>query len=68
MLSLENFVSGHGVGSALLDRVESAARARRCQRITLVTTNDNVDALRFYQLQGYHIASIDSGAVDRAND
>jgi ribosomal protein S18 acetylase RimI-like enzyme len=32
----------------------------------LVTTNDNVDAIRFYQRRGYRIASIDRGAVDRA--
>src|SRR5918994_807955 len=66
VLSLDSLVSGQGIGGALLDRVEGAARAAGCPRITLVTTNDNVDALRFYQRRGYRIASIDPGAVDRA--
>ena len=66
VLSLDSLVSGHGIGSALLDRVEGAARAAGCPRITLVTTNDNLDAIRFYQRRGYRIASIDPGAVDRA--
>jgi ribosomal protein S18 acetylase RimI-like enzyme len=66
VLSLDSLVSGQGIGSALLDRVESAARAAGCLRITLVTTNDNVDALRFYQRSGYRIACVDPGAVDRA--
>src|SRR5688500_15046213 len=66
VLSLDSLVSGRGVGSALLDRVESAARAAGSPHITLVTTNDNVDALRFYQRRGYRIASIDPGALDRA--
>lgn len=66
MLSLDSLVPGHGIGSALLSHVESAARAAGCLRIELVTTNDNVDALRFYQRRGYRIAAIDPGAIDRA--
>jgi DNA-3-methyladenine glycosylase I len=66
VLSLDSLVSGHGIGSALLDRVEGAARGLGCLRITLATTNDNVDAMRFYQRRGYRIAAIDPGAVDRA--
>jgi GNAT superfamily N-acetyltransferase len=66
VLSLDSLVSGQGIGGALLDRVEGAARADGSLRIELVTTNDNVDVLRFYQRRGYRIASIDPGAVDRA--
>src|SRR5688500_1595929 len=66
VLSLDSLVSGQGAGSALLDRVEGAARAAGCLRIELVTTNDNVDPLQFYQRRGCRIASIDPGAVDRA--
>ncbi len=66
VLSLDSLVSGQGVGSALLDRVEGAARGAGSLRIELVTTNDNVDALRFYQRRGYRITCVDPGAVDRA--
>jgi len=66
VLSLDSLVPGRGIGSALLDRVEGTARAVCCPRVTLVTTNDNLDAIRFYQRRGYRIASIDPGAVDRA--
>ena len=66
VLSLNSLVPRRGTGSALLDRIEDAARAAGCRRITLVTTNDNVDAIRFYQRCGYLIAFVDPGAVDRA--
>ena len=33
-----------------------------------MTTNDNLDALRLYQRRGFHLARLDSGAVDRARD
>ena len=66
VLSLDSLVPGRGIGSALLYRVEDAARSLGCRRVTLVTTNDNVDVIRFYQRRGYRIASIDPGAIDRA--
>jgi Acetyltransferase (GNAT) family len=66
VLSLDSLVPGHGIGGALLDRVEGAARASGSPRITLATTNDNLDAISFYQRRGYRIAAIDPGAVDRA--
>ncbi len=36
------------------------------RRIWLVTTNDNLRALRFYQRRGMRITAVDRGAVDRA--
>jgi ribosomal protein S18 acetylase RimI-like enzyme len=68
VLSLDSLVSGNAIVSALLDRVEDAARSTGCPRITLVTPNDNLDAIRFYQRRGYRIASIDPGDLDRAKD
>jgi GNAT superfamily N-acetyltransferase len=66
VLSLDSLLPGQGIGSALLDRVENAACTVGSLHIELVTTNDNVDAMRFYQRRGYRIAFVDRGAVDRA--
>jgi len=58
--------SGNGVGTALLAAVVAEARAAGSSRIWLVTTNDNLNALRFYQRRGLRIVGVDPGAVDRA--
>ena len=55
-----------GVGTALLDRVKEVARAAGCRMLWVLTTNDNVDALRFYQRRGFRIRAIRPGAVDAA--
>ena len=47
VLSLDSLIPAHGISGALLDRVE-APLAPLAPRVTLVTTNDNVDAIRFY--------------------
>lgn len=55
-----------GVGSALLTAVRDAARSAGCTRLRVVTTNDNVDALRFYQRRGFRLVHLRPGAVDRS--
>jgi len=52
-----------GVGTRLLDAVEERTGA---QRLWLVTTNDNLDALRFYQRRGFRISEVRPGASDEA--
>ena len=53
-----------GVGTALVDAVVGAARQAGCRRLWVVTTNDNVDALRFYQRRGFRLEQLRPGAVE----
>jgi ribosomal protein S18 acetylase RimI-like enzyme len=55
-----------GVGTALLSAAVDVARELALDRVWLVTTNDNLDALRFYQRRGMRIAAVAPGAVDAA--
>jgi GNAT superfamily N-acetyltransferase len=55
---------GQDIGGDLLRRVAAEARATGCRRLWLVTTNDNLDALRFYQRRGLRLTAIYPGAVD----
>ena len=66
VVSLAASAPGTGAGSALLAAAEEAATAAGADRIWLVTTNDNLGALRFYQRRGLRIVAVDTGAVDRA--
>jgi len=55
-----------GVGSALLAAVTEAARAGGCRRLWLITTNDNHNAIRFYQASGMRLVAVHEGAVEVA--
>jgi GNAT superfamily N-acetyltransferase len=55
-----------GIGTRLIDASVTAARRYGCHEIRLTTTNDNVDALRFYQRRGFRLAELRPGAVDRS--
>jgi GNAT superfamily N-acetyltransferase len=66
ILTLHAEPRGQGTGSALLEAVERIAREAGCTRLWLITTNDNLDALRFYQRRGFRLAHVHVGAVDDA--
>jgi GNAT superfamily N-acetyltransferase len=55
-----------GIGTMLIDAATGAAQHFRCREVRLTTTNDNVDALRFYQRRGFRLAELRPGAVDRS--
>jgi ribosomal protein S18 acetylase RimI-like enzyme len=55
-----------GVGSALVDAVVDAARSNGCTQLRLITTNDNINALRFYQKRGFRLVSVHRDAVTQA--
>ncbi len=66
VVSLDALPRRGGVGSALLAAVTVVAREAGIRRVWLMTTNDNLDALRFYQRRGMRIAAVAPGAVDAA--
>jgi ribosomal protein S18 acetylase RimI-like enzyme len=56
----------HGAGTALVEAVGQLARRQACTRLWLITTNDNVDALRFYQRRGFCLGTVHRSAVDHS--
>lgn len=47
-----------GTGTALIDAVETVARDEGCGRLEVATTNDNLDALRFYQRRDFRLIEL----------
>lgn len=66
LLTLNATVQRQGTGTALLAALEDLARRQGCRRVWLVTGNDNLDALRFYQRRGYRVVAVHAGAIDAA--
>jgi len=64
--SLDSLREGRGIGSGLIDQAIEEARTQGCKRLFLITTNDNLNALGFYQKRGFEIAAIYRGAVNES--
>ena len=66
ILTLHADEQWRGAGTALIEAVGQLARQQGCARLWVITTNDNVDALRFYQRRGFCLVNVHRGAVDRS--
>jgi len=64
--SLNSLVERRGVGTALVEGVKKEAKKLKCKRLWLTTTNDNVDALRFYQKRDFLLKKVYPEAVTLA--
>lgn len=63
-VTVDAYEPGRGIGTALLQAVADLARSRGCRRAWVLTTNDNLPALRFYQRCGWDVVRLHHGAVD----
>lgn len=66
IISLDSIIENNGIGSALLKEVERASEREQCEQVKLITTNDNVRAIGFYQKRGYVLAGLFVNAVEKA--
>lgn len=66
IVTLEAFRTGRGIGTTLIEAIAALARSDGHARLVVVTTNDNLDALRFYQSRGFRLSALRPGAVDAA--
>jgi ribosomal protein S18 acetylase RimI-like enzyme len=66
IVTLNSVKPGIGIGTALIDAIKRIARQANCTRLWLVTTNDNIDALRFYQKRGFALGAVRRNAVEQS--
>ena len=66
IVTLDALRRGRGVGTSLVDATIKWARQLGCSRVRSTTTNDNLDALRFYQRRGFKLCALRPDAVREA--
>jgi GNAT superfamily N-acetyltransferase len=64
LLTLNNITDQRGVGVALLEAMIALGREREAALIRAIVTNDNLNALGFYQRRSFRIIAVHPGAVD----
>jgi GNAT superfamily N-acetyltransferase len=68
IVSLDSFIPQQGIGRKLVDAVIETARQAGCKKILLVSTNDNLDAMAFYQKLGFQMVWVEPDAVTRSRE
>ncbi len=66
IVSIDSTREGRGIGTKLINAALAEARHHNCKRVFLVTTNDNLNALGFYQKRGFEMVKINRGALNES--
>ncbi|MFC3773383.1 GNAT family N-acetyltransferase [Paenibacillus sp. GCM10012303] len=66
IVSLDSKLEGQGIGSQLIDAVVRRAQKSNCSRVWLITSNDNIKAIRFYQKRGFDLKAVHPHAITEA--
>jgi len=66
IITLDSDRPAHGMGTALICMVREAAERAGCSRLWLMTSNDNLPALGFYQRHGFELVAVHRRAIERA--
>lgn len=64
LMSLDSLIEGQGIASALMAQAEDIAKDRGAKRLLVITTNDNLGALRLYQRRGFDLIALRRNALD----
>jgi N-acetylglutamate synthase-like GNAT family acetyltransferase len=63
IITLDSWLENTGVGSSLINAVKHEALQSGCSRLWLITTNDNLQALKFYQKRGFQLVAVYPNAL-----
>jgi len=66
IITLDSLIKNKGIGSSLIREVINKAKGNRCKRILAITTNDNLNALRFYQKRGFVLSALYPNALNES--
>jgi GNAT superfamily N-acetyltransferase len=65
IVSLDSSMRNQGIGTDLIKKmIEKASSIIGLKRLWLMTTNDNLDALRFYQKRGFVLTAVYPDAIE----
>ena len=66
IVTLDALVEGRGIGKTLLNAVRKIASSEKCNRIWLITTNDNARAQEFYKNFGFELVAVYENAIQES--
>lgn len=64
IVTIDSTHPSSGVGTALIEVVKDIAIKSGCTRLWLITTNDNLNALHFYQKRGFVLVAVHRNALE----
>ena len=68
IVTLDSKIENIGLGTKLIENVINVARKHFCERVWVITTNDNLKAIRFYQKRKFDWIGFHKNAVIKSRE
>jgi N-acetylglutamate synthase-like GNAT family acetyltransferase len=66
IIVLQSFKENIGIGTNIINSIKEKAKNNNCKRLWLITTNDNIEAIKYYQRRGFIISNIYINSIEDA--
>ena len=66
LITIDSLIDGLGIGWTLVTHLRQLLLETGCKRLWLITTNDNTEALRFYQKRGFVLVALHCEALEKS--
>lgn len=66
IVTLDSLLEKQGIGSLLIENMIKKYNEMKAVRLWLMTTNDNLKALEFYQKRGFVLKAININAIEKS--
>lgn len=64
IVTINALIPRKGIGSMLLSKVEEIAKEKGCTHLLVITTNDNPQAVKFYEKSGFTVVAVRKNIMD----
>lgn len=66
IVTLNSLINNRGLATQLINKVIDKAKINNCERVWLITSNDNAKAIRFYQKRGFEWIGFYKNSMDES--
>ena len=66
IVTLDSLVKNRSIGKKLVQLVKNEAKENKCTEVWLITTNNNLNAIGFYQKVGFQLVEVFPNSVEQS--
>jgi len=66
VITLNSFNENMGIGTGLIEAICDYAQKKNCSRLWLITTNDNLSTVGFYQKRGFTLKAVYPNEIEHS--
>lgn len=66
IITLNCLAENEGIGQKLIECVKETAARQNCTHLAVITTNDNIKAIRYYQKRGFSLKAVYINAINQS--